>query len=95
MSVIPEEFAKAVGYTWKGAVGIANPMGYLMAAVYYFGLDFGYGEKICEYLGYGYYAIDALHVLVDFAPKGEEADIGNASSAAAKKEATDAALAKV
>lgn len=93
MAVIPEEFGKAVGYAWKGVVGIANPAGYLMAAAYYFGLEFGYGEKICNYLGYGYYIINALHMIVDFAPKGDDAnDIGNTSSASAKQEAADAAL---
>ena len=94
LSIIPTEFGKAVGYAWKGVVGIANPMGYMMAAVYYFGLDFGYGEKICEYLGYGYYITAALHSIVDFAPKEKEEDIGNNSSEAAKQEAANEAMKK-
>ena len=52
-------------------VGSLAPV--VAAALYYFGLEYGYGDLMCEYSGYGYMAIDALSFLVDFAgDSGEE-----------------------
>jgi len=92
MSVIPPEFGKAVGFAWNGMVGLFNPLGYLLAAAYYFGIDFGYGDQLCEAFGYGYYITDALHAIVDFAPKTDQPNIANTASAAAKSDAAKDAL---
>lgn len=48
-------------------MGLGNWMGYALAAGYYIGLDLGAGESVCEIFGYGYYIVDGLHWLVDFA----------------------------
>ena len=31
-----------------------NWIGFLIGAIYYFGLEFGYGDLLCELSGYGY-----------------------------------------
>merc|ERR1712098_420106 len=83
MAVVPPEFSKAFGFAWNGGVGLFNPLGYILAAIYYFGIDFGYGDALCEAFGYGYYITDALHKIVDFAPKSDTgSNIANTSSAA-------------
>lgn len=90
--MIPEEFGKAVQFTWRGVVGIGNPLGYIMAAAYYFGLEFGFGEDVCSLVGHGYALIDTLHGLVSFAQseedkEAEQKSISNTSSQEAKNEA--------
>merc|ERR1711924_381427 len=68
---IPEKFSKAVKYASDGLVGIGNWVGYLLAAAYYAGLEYGYGETVCETLGYGYVLIDTLHTLLTSPPMAQ------------------------
>ena len=70
--MIPEKFGKAVKFVWRGAVGIGNPIGYVMAAAYLLGLEFGFGEDVCSLVGIGYTIISALHVLVSFSQSEED-----------------------
>ena len=66
-AILPLELSKAVGYAWEGLVGAGSWAGYAVAAVYFFGLEFGYAEMLCEYSGYGYIAIDFLNQAISFA----------------------------
>jgi len=43
-----------------------------MAAAYFVGLEFGFGEDVCSLVGYGYAIISTLHVLVSFAQSDED-----------------------
>lgn len=95
--MIPEEFGKSVKFLWRGGVGIANPLGYIMAAAYFFGLEFGFGEDVCSLVGYGYAVIDLLHGLVSFSQSeedkaAEEQSISNTASQEAKDAAAKAAV---
>merc|ERR1712166_436672 len=67
-----KELALSMKYLWDGTMGLGNWMGYALAAGYYIGMDLGVGETTCEIFGYGYYLIDGLHYLVDFAGAGEK-----------------------
>ena len=69
-AIAPAELSHALRYLWDGMVGLGNWMGYALAAAYYIGEDFGMGETVCEILGYGYYIVDGLHVLVSFVDDG-------------------------
>lgn len=46
--------------------GANSWVGYLVAAVYYFGLEFGYGETMCELSKYSYYVIYYLNLAITF-----------------------------
>jgi len=41
-------------------------VGYAIAAAYFFGLEFGYGDYLCQASGYGYYVIYYLNIVVTF-----------------------------
>ena len=76
-AILGEKLGKSVQYAWDGLVGAGSWAGFAVAALYYFGLDYGYAEYMCEYSGYGYMAIDWLSFLIDFTggEDAEEADV--------------------
>ena len=41
-------------------------VGYLIGAVYFFGLEFGYGDTMCQVMGYGYVVIYYLNYAITF-----------------------------
>ena len=41
-------------------------VGYLIGAVYFFGLEFGYGEYLCTASQYGFYVIYYLNLAITF-----------------------------
>ena len=81
--LIPEDLTLAVQYLWDGLMGLGGWIGFLFSAVYFVGLDFGYGEILCDVAGYGYYAIDGINQIVSFAKSSGALD---AAKAAAPKE---------
>jgi len=96
IGMIPDNFKKALEFGWEGAVGMGSWVGYILAAMYYAAVDFGFGSDICEAFGYGYWLIDQMHIIVDFMPKGEDSsggvDISKLASQEAKDEAAGNAL---
>lgn len=67
VALVPPEFSMAINYGWVGMVGIGNWMGYVMAATYYAALEYDFGPGMCEFYGYGYYAIEELYKAVSWA----------------------------
>lgn len=67
LAMIPPEFSKAVKHAWDGMVGVQNWIGYFMAAFYFVGKEYDFADGVCEFYGYGYYAIDYLHEAVNWA----------------------------
>ena len=65
--LIPAELGLAVQYAWEGLIGLGGWIGFLYSAVYFVGLDFGYGQLLCDASGYGYYVIDGINQIVSFA----------------------------
>jgi hypothetical protein len=59
--LIPKDLSLAVSYAWEGAIGLGSWIGYAFSALYFVGLDFGFGQVLCDVGGYGYYAIDGLN----------------------------------
>ena len=66
-AMLPEELGKSVQYAWDGLVGAGSWAGYAMAAAYFFGLEFGYADMLCQYSGYAATAVALLYQFVEFA----------------------------
>ena len=64
--IMPEDLSLAIKYAWAGMTNANAWVGYLMAALYYWGEDAGWGDSLCELSGYAFDVIDALHTLVDW-----------------------------
>jgi hypothetical protein len=60
------DLSKAVNLSYKFLKGTSGWIGYVIAAVYYFGLDFGYAEYLCTASQYGYIVIYWLNVVITF-----------------------------
>ncbi len=66
-AILPKELGKSVEYAWDGLVGAGSWGGYAVAALYYFGLEYGYADLMCQYSEYGAVAINALANFISFA----------------------------
>ena len=60
------DLAKAFDLSYKFLKGTGGWIGYVIAAVYYFGLDLGYADVLCTYSQYGYVVIYYLNVAITF-----------------------------
>ena len=69
MSVIPENFRKAVMYVYNFITSAGNWIGYLFAASYYVLNELGYGRMFCQYSGYLVYVPAYLSQLINFVNK--------------------------
>jgi len=65
--MLPVELNLTVSLFWDGLMGLNNWVGFLFAAIYYVGTDYGFGLIFCEIMGYGYYIIDGVNYIVQFA----------------------------
>ena len=70
-AVLPYELGKSVKYAWDGLVGAGSWAGYATAAAYYFGLEFGYGDIMCEVFGYIAIAVGVLSQFTEFSGADE------------------------
>ena len=70
-ALLGEKLGNSVQYAWDGLVGAGSWAGFAVAALYYFGLDYGYADMMCEYSSYGYMALDWVSFLIDFSEGGE------------------------
>ena len=66
-AIMPEDLKKAIKYAWATLNGGTAWIGFLIAAVFYFAEDQGYGDELCDLSSYGYEVIDFLHGAVSFA----------------------------
>lgn len=69
---LPAELNESMQYFWGGFVGLSGWLGYFLAAFYYIGVDYEFGEDMCEVLGYGYYVVDGINYIIAFAKPTEE-----------------------
>ena len=60
------DLAAAWEYTYGFITGAGDWIGYLMAAVYYFGIDFNYADELCTFSEYGYVAIYYMNMIMSF-----------------------------
>ena len=66
VAILPENLGKALKYAYSGLTGVSGWIGYALAALYYVGEEYGFGDTLCEISGYGYVIIDALYQIIDF-----------------------------
>merc|ERR1711937_810409 len=50
-AMLPKKLGKSVNYAWDGLLGAGAWLGFLSAALYYFGLEAGYGKIMCDVSG--------------------------------------------
>jgi len=95
IGMIPENFKKALNFAWAALTGTSNWVGYILAALFYVGEEYGFENDVCETLGYGYLVIDELAVIVNFMPVGDTSgiNIANLASLGAKENAAEDAYA--
>ena len=73
-STLPPDLSEVVKYLYDGMVeGVSWP-GYLAAAGFYFGNEFGYGDQYCEAFGYASTVVEAVFPVINFAPGDGERD---------------------
>ena len=65
-AVLPMALGKSVNYAWDGILGAGAWVGFVMAAAYYFGLEFGYAEILCEVSGYVSQGVGIFYQLLAF-----------------------------
>merc|ERR1719465_202832 len=65
-AALPSTLGKSVNYAWDGILGAGAWIGYLMAAAYYFGLEFGYAETLCDVSGFVWVAVGIFYQLLEF-----------------------------
>ena len=60
------DLSKAFGLTYEFLLGAGGWIGYVVAAIYYFGTDAGIGPQICTASQYGYLVIYYLNIAISF-----------------------------
>ena len=60
------DLAAAWEYSYEYITGAGDWLGYLIAAIYFFGEDFGYAEYLCQASEYGYIAIYYMNLIMSF-----------------------------
>ena len=59
-------------YAYDFLMGAGAWAGYVMAALYFFSVEYDFGDAVCDGSGYAYEAIDALQILVNFTETSKE-----------------------
>ena len=65
-AALPSKLGKSVNYAWAGILGAGGWVGYVVAALYYFGLEFGYADLMCQVSGYVFVAVGLAYQFLDF-----------------------------
>ena len=71
-AMLPVNLQLSVNYAYNFLLGMGDWIGYLIGALYYFSLEYDFGDQLCSYLGFGYIGIDALQVLVTFTDASQQ-----------------------
>merc|ERR1711985_182199 len=65
-AALPHALGRSVNYAWDGILGAGSWVGYVVAALYYFGLEFGYADLMCQISGYVFVAVGLGYYFLDF-----------------------------
>ena len=68
-AMLPDNLKLAAGYAYDFLLGAGTWIGFAVAALYFFSVEYDFGDTVCEMSGYGYEVIDALQVVVSFTDK--------------------------
>ena len=60
------DLSVAFGLLYDFLLGAGDWIGYVVAATYFFGLEFGYGEYLCTASQYGFIVIYYLNIAISF-----------------------------
>ena len=63
-AILPVNLGKALNYAYKFLTASGSFMGYLVAALYFFSLEFGFGAEMCEASGYIDQVIEVLYQVI-------------------------------
>lgn len=63
--------AKSYDLLYSFLLGASGWVAYVIAAAYYFGLEFGYGEYLCTASQYGYMVVYYLNIVVSLGASAE------------------------
>jgi hypothetical protein len=76
-AMLPENLQYSVNYAYAWLLGVGDWIGYAIGALYYFSVEYNFGDTLCEIMGYGYVLIDNLQILVTFteASKAEKQNV--------------------
>lgn len=64
--MLTENLTLAMNYAYTFLLSAGDWLGYAMAALYFFSIEFDFGDDVCNAMGYGYEIIDALKVFTEF-----------------------------
>jgi len=65
-AILPSDLSTSLKLMYRFIKSSANWMGFLVAGVYYIGLDLGYGELLCTASQYGFIVIYYLNFVIQF-----------------------------
>ena len=65
-TALPKKLGKSVNYAWDGILGAGAWVGYAIAALYFFGLEFGYADIMCTVSGYAYVFVGLFYQFLAF-----------------------------
>merc|ERR1711939_38972 len=65
-AMLPTNIAKAVKYMYRFLKSSGSWVGFVIAALYYFSIEGGFGKELCEASGYGYLVIYYLNYALTF-----------------------------
>ena len=62
--ILPDDLARSLNMTYQFVLRSGSWAGFMIAAIYYFGIDVGYAEYFCIVTKYIYISIYWLNVLI-------------------------------
>ena len=65
-AILPADLSRSLKLLYRFIKSSASWMGFFVAAIYYIGLDLGYGELLCTASQYGYIVIYYLNFVIQF-----------------------------
>ena len=65
-AILPADLSRSLKLMYRFIKSSASWMGFFVAAIYYIGLDLGYGELLCTASQYGYIVIYYLNFVIQF-----------------------------
>jgi hypothetical protein len=59
-AMLSQNLQMAIGYAYDFLLSAGDWAGYGLAALYFFAIEYDFGDQLCNAMGYGYEIIDAL-----------------------------------
>ena len=69
--MLPLNLQLSVSYAYTFLLGAGDWAGYGAAALYFFAIEYDFGDQVCDAMGYGYEITDFLNNLTQFSGSTE------------------------